>query len=530
MSNKIITTLHPENDDNIDLFPNIIKENIPGSSVDYDKLDEDVKALLQSTTELHPSGVDTSTNILAFTTNKGIYVGSDDGKWYYWDGSHYVLGGDFISSPIDFNNLIQNKYINYRGNLFNFKNCIINKFISIDSNNKLIYVDNTNYVCYLAEINDYTSTYIMNYKDYAVFCFDKDFNYVGEAYPTINVAFDVPSGTKYISISITKAHAIDFMLVEGTTLPLNYALYGSDLKRNCDEIYEVGKRSYTNQKEFKYDNLTSLLRQLKDNSNPKIIYIYGGTYDIYDEYGGYDYFSTLTGNEDWRDVNVIVPPNTKIIGVGNVIIKFKPSSTQIISENIAHLFSALNTSYNVEIENITIDCMNCRYCIHDEVIDLELSNGSTHKYKNVIMKKTQDTYGDVQCFGCGFGYNMKYEFNNCVFTSWSIPFSMHNTDTTNVDDGTLININNCYFQSTISSVSISFRNSSTIQTQHKVNINNSFVGGQWENLELTDTGNTSNVNCFDVTMLNCNAIRTVEHLTQPNIYPIHQYNSIGSIE
>ena len=107
MSNKIITTLHPENDDNIDLFPNIIKENIPGSSVDYDKLDEDVKALLQSTTELHPSGVDTSTNILAFTTNKGIYVGSDDGKWYYWDGSHYVLGGDFISSPIDFNNLIQ---------------------------------------------------------------------------------------------------------------------------------------------------------------------------------------------------------------------------------------------------------------------------------------------------------------------------------------------------------------------------------------------------------------------------------------
>ena len=91
----IITTLHPENDENTNLYPNIKKENIPNKVIDRDKLDDGVNNLLDSINELHPSGVDTSTNILAFTTDKGIYIGSDTGHWYYWNGSQYVDGGVF---------------------------------------------------------------------------------------------------------------------------------------------------------------------------------------------------------------------------------------------------------------------------------------------------------------------------------------------------------------------------------------------------------------------------------------------------
>lgn len=40
-----------------------------------------------------PQGVDTSTNILAFNENKGVWVGSDTGHWYCWNGSQYVDGG-----------------------------------------------------------------------------------------------------------------------------------------------------------------------------------------------------------------------------------------------------------------------------------------------------------------------------------------------------------------------------------------------------------------------------------------------------
>ena len=94
----IITTLHPENDENTNLYPNIKKENIPNEAVDRTKLSDEVNNLLNSINELHPSGTDISTTILAFTTNKGVYVATDNNKWYYWNGTQYVEGGVFISS------------------------------------------------------------------------------------------------------------------------------------------------------------------------------------------------------------------------------------------------------------------------------------------------------------------------------------------------------------------------------------------------------------------------------------------------
>ena len=52
--------------------------------------------------QLQPSGIDTSTNILAFTTNKGIYIGSDTGYWYYWDATdqEYKSGGIYQATAI----------------------------------------------------------------------------------------------------------------------------------------------------------------------------------------------------------------------------------------------------------------------------------------------------------------------------------------------------------------------------------------------------------------------------------------------
>lgn len=94
---NIITTLHPENDESTNLYPNIVKENIPDGSIDMTKLDNDVKSLFNPSPTLH---VDTSTNILAFTENKGVYIGSDTGNWYYWDGTQYVSGGVYQSTGI----------------------------------------------------------------------------------------------------------------------------------------------------------------------------------------------------------------------------------------------------------------------------------------------------------------------------------------------------------------------------------------------------------------------------------------------
>ena len=114
MANDIITNLHPDNDSNTNLYPNIKKENIPSKSISTDKLDDNVLSLIGS---LKPSGTDTSTNILAYTSNKGIYVATDNGYWYYWDGSKYVDGGVYLASSSDDTlksdsiNSIQNKVV-----------------------------------------------------------------------------------------------------------------------------------------------------------------------------------------------------------------------------------------------------------------------------------------------------------------------------------------------------------------------------------------------------------------------------------
>ena len=92
----IITNLHPDGDENTNLYPNIKKENIPSKSISTDKLDDNVLSLIGS---LKPSGTDASTNILAYTSNKGIYVATDNGHWYYWNGSAYADGGVYQTDP-----------------------------------------------------------------------------------------------------------------------------------------------------------------------------------------------------------------------------------------------------------------------------------------------------------------------------------------------------------------------------------------------------------------------------------------------
>ena len=114
----IITTLHPENDAETNLYPNIKKENVPDGAIDRSKLGNDVNNLLNNIGELHPSGVGTSTNILAKTSDTGIWVGSDTGKWYYWDGSNYIVGGDFIANVESVIYHDDNQLKDYEGNTY----------------------------------------------------------------------------------------------------------------------------------------------------------------------------------------------------------------------------------------------------------------------------------------------------------------------------------------------------------------------------------------------------------------------------
>lgn len=90
-----------------------------------------------------PQGVDTSTNILAKTSNQGVWVGSDTGGWYYWNGSGYSYGGSYLpiidGSYTDFisksSGILVNESLDYSTQYLSY-----NKYnINISSGNTLVF-------------------------------------------------------------------------------------------------------------------------------------------------------------------------------------------------------------------------------------------------------------------------------------------------------------------------------------------------------------------------------------------------------
>lgn len=91
--------------------------------------------------QLQPSGADTSTNILAKETADGIWIGTDTGHWYYWDGTQYVDGGTFQATEIEDGSVTPDKIaktVTKTQSLLNLGTVTANAYIyGYDSNNKI---------------------------------------------------------------------------------------------------------------------------------------------------------------------------------------------------------------------------------------------------------------------------------------------------------------------------------------------------------------------------------------------------------
>lgn len=234
----IITTLHPENDESTNLYPNVIQANIPDKSIDMNKLGDDVKSLLNNITNQRIK-TDTSAHILAFTYDRGIYVATDNGHWYYWNGTQYVDSGmDFIALANFITHSGKNLLDENNNNLYpNIKyfNIEKNNISSNDINGKYedifttegattgYYLDNTNtpvvganfaYTDYI-EVNEYDLLDGYFRTDwvvilYMVLCYDENYNFIScimNNNPDIikhddwYVTMKLPLGTKYIRMN-----------------------------------------------------------------------------------------------------------------------------------------------------------------------------------------------------------------------------------------------------------------------------------------------------------------------------------------
>ena len=288
---------------------------------------------------------------------------------------------------------------------------------------------------------------------------------------------------------------------------------GKDLKDAINNYENVGKVYHVGTGQT-YTSFTGLLYALRNDTSPKTIYIHEGVYDIFNEYTA---LGLLSGNPpanptyDYFDYNVLIPENTHVIGLGQVILKWMPSSSQI-SVGWSQTISAVNCAGPMTLENVSIFCKNGRYCIHDDPLGDPTYNGARKIFKNVrCLKYTNDTgLGFRPTIGFGMSKEMYYEFDNCQFDTQyadGFNFYMHNRgtaggETINAYGSPKLVVNNCVM--TGSSIGVKFGNVNNSSSQRiYCFFENCHIDGD---ILVSDEGNSSTGtydNTFDIKLLQC---------------------------
>lgn len=226
--------------------------------------------------------------------------------------------------------------------------------------------------------------------------FDVDGNYHSTIPMNTNTPNDIPNDVYYVSF--VKYNNVGNYIVRDKV--------GVEwINANGERVYHVGTNG-------DYPTLTSALIGLKNDTSEKVIYIESGSYNIFEEMGGADYFDSLpeiSNLSEWRTYCNLIPANTKIIGVGYVELNFNYGLTRINQG----IFSCLNATTGTHIENVIINQTGGRYAIHFEGGTGANTNGNVYTLKNVIVN------ADIINPSIGVGTNINSEIiiDNCVINN-----------------------------------------------------------------------------------------------------------------
>ena len=248
-------------------------------------------------------------------------------------------------------------------NLLNPTNITTGKYwkpVNVDDRYVLQQSDNSAYSCAFIDV-EIGKSYIATGISYSAYNGDNDGFATGIAKSassnTDNPVFDTTATNNsynntdktttrlYFSWRHANYATLTFMINEGTTLK-PFEPYYTPYTKLSDEVVvsvnnitpQVMPEEYTVDLNGNgdYTSFTDCLVDLKDNDKEKIIYIKAGVYDVFEEIGGATFAAQVEqerqedpDNYSWFDCSTVVPPNTKIIGIGEVVLEFKPTSSEI---------------------------------------------------------------------------------------------------------------------------------------------------------------------------------------------------------
>lgn len=326
--------------------------------------------------------------------------------------------------------------------------------------------------------------------------------------------------------------------------PIVMYVYEADsVKAAADTVpkhYSVGKSATA----FDYTSLTACLLALKDDISPKVIDIYEGEYDLYQEYIDAD-VPVYTGENpetDFINYCVFVPSNTHIIGHGIVKLNWMPNKTDNPEITWMQCFcvSNLNIMGSCIIENVELHQKNGRYCIHNDTIGIPPYAYVEQKFINVKCYKyigeedSTTTPGETHIFGTrhttgfGQGRGIKQEYINCEFhNDWNgRAFYGHSNNNykdviiTKDQSGEII-LDGCIIDSA-STTSVKLGNTGTYQRNIRTKIKDCYISGLV--LVEDEAGGGTKPNNFNLTFLDSGTVRL--HISYAgNIYTPKAYRT-----
>lgn len=185
----------------------------------------------------------------------------------------------------------------------------------------------------------------------------------------------------------------------------DWKTYSIEFLKNADvpKIFYIGaNEQYTSLKEgieeaVKYPNST--------------VYVKEGTYDLYEEFGGDEYFNNYSSSSSVR--GIYLSNNVHVIFSSNSKVVFNYAGN---NQDVMQTFSPFNSAGSgFTLENCTIESSRCRYSVHDERGSSSVSY--KNHYKNCKMTNDSTNGGYIQCIGGGLGRNGEIIIENCEFSN-----------------------------------------------------------------------------------------------------------------
>lgn len=178
----------------------------------------------------------------------------------------------------------------------------------------------------------------------------------------------------------------------------------TDMSSELRITYDIEGREYHVGEGEKYTKILDAIEEATRYMSSKV-YVHQGTYNLIDKFGA-DFFNNYSSSSP---VGIMLKNKVHVIFENaKVTFMYDGSNQEVIAR-----FSPFNSSvFGFTLENLDIECQNCRYAVHDERGATSDSYSSTYKNCHIVNHGVGGS--KHYCIGAGLGHNATFTVKNCI--------------------------------------------------------------------------------------------------------------------